>query len=498
MTPPPGPILDYAAAPARRIRLLIWVFCIAILFGGTGAWLFLLRDWRILDNDRILLGGWIGLGAVIVIVAILLRTAPSDAIRLSTRSSRWIVIGGTAGLQLAALVLTAPALSEDVVRYRLDGRMWLSGVSPYANSPWQFLERRDRADAIDALVTFPHLNTIYPPAAQALFVAARAAEDASTPILRSRLAGSWRDWVPLLPRREQALILRSMIAIVAVCATGVLISLLAHAGRSPWYAILLGWNPLFVIETGGMGHVDIVGVLFVLLMIRAVQSNRAIVASAMLALAAGVKPPALLLAPFLLRDARARTLSTTLALLVFVAIVFVPALAYQRGYVGWITTLQTYAKQWEANGSIYNLIKATGDPTDGWAVERAKQRARALAAAAVVAALLLAWMLRADLAHAGYWIYLVALLTAPVVYPWYLLWVLCFVPLLRGWQGITALIWSATIGISYLLWRTSDWVLPTRWLLVEYLPVYLALSFEVSSIVHRKLWGRAAAISLPD
>jgi hypothetical protein len=100
--------------------------------------------------------------------------------------------------------------------------------------------------------------------------------------------------------------------------------------------------------------------------------------------------------------------------------------------------------------------------------------------------ILLAWLLRADLIQAGYWIFLVALLFAPVVYPWYLLWVLCFVPFLRGCQGLTGLIWSATVGISYLLWRTSDWILPTRWLLAEYLPVYLALLLEISWLVSKR------------
>ena len=68
-----------------------------------------------------------------------------------------------------------------------------------------------------------------------------------------------------------------------------------------------------------------------------------------------------------------------------------------------------------------------------------------------------------------------------------------FVPLLRGWQGITGLVWSATVGVSYLLWRTSDWVLPTRWLLVEYVPVYAALLVELASLA----LGRAVPHS-PD
>jgi hypothetical protein len=276
-----------------------------------------------------------------------------------------------------------------------------------------------------------------------------------------------------------------------LACVAVLLCVLRCARRSPWYAILLGWNPLFVIETGGMGRVDVVGVLFVLLTIRALQSRRPILATAMLALAAGVKPHVVLLAPFLLRDAIAAGARVQLKWLIvafvcFLALVYSPML-YQQGYRGWLRTSHVYATSWEANGSIYDLIKSTADDTDGVAVQVAKDRARMLATVMVVVTMLIAWFGRANLATAGYWVFLVALLFSPVVYPWYLLWVLCFVPLLRGWQGITALVWAATVGVSYLLWRTSDWVLPTRWLLVEYVPVYATLMLEVGWLVRNRL-----------
>jgi hypothetical protein len=289
-----------------------------------------------------------------------------------------------------------------------------------------------------------------------------------------------------------------------------------------WWSTLFAWNPLVVIEAGGMGHVDIVGVLFLLLTIRALQARRPILATAMLALAAGVKPHVVLLAPFLVRDAIStwhgfstrvgdvktrvenpchgrrprRTTRLAIAFVAFLALVYSPML-YQQGYRGWLRTSHVYATSWEANGSIYDLVKASADPTDGVAVQHAKDRARTLAAAAVIVTMLIAWFARADFATAGYWIFLVALLFSPVVYPWYLLWVLCFVPLLCGWQGMTALVWAATVGVSYLLWRTSDWVLPTRWLLVEYVPVYAALVLELTWLVRGGVGQRQFTRTVP-
>jgi hypothetical protein len=158
-----------------RLRMAAWIACVFALIIGTLTWLFALRGARILNSDPILIGGWLILGGLIFVIAILLKTTPPDAIKLSPRSSASIILSATVALHAAALVLLIPGLSEDVIRYRLDGRMWLSGVSPYAVSPGEFLSRNS-GDAADRLVTFPQLHTIYPPVSQLVFAAARAAE----------------------------------------------------------------------------------------------------------------------------------------------------------------------------------------------------------------------------------------------------------------------------------------------------------------------------------
>ena len=89
------------------------------------------------------------------------------------------------------------------------------------------------------------------------------------------------------------------------------------------------------------------------------------------------------------------------------------------------------------------------------------------------------WLRRADTAQAGYGCLLVALLAAPVVYPWYLLWVACFIPLLGGRAGWSALLWSGTAAFAYLLWHQPSWNLPAWATWAEYAPVYALLAAEV-------------------
>jgi hypothetical protein len=241
------------------------------------------------------------------------------------------------------------------------------------------------------------------------------------------------------------------------------------------------------LEIGGMGHQDIVGVLLLLLSLYALVKVRPLMGVTTLALAAAVKPFAFFLAPFVLRDMT--DTSRTRAAFWFAAtlmILYLPPLLYQHGYSGWRATAQTYSQTWEANGSFYEVIVRTaGNGDEGRANERAKQMARLLAVAALLAAALAAWQFRASPAMAGYWLCLVALLVAPVAYPWYLLWALCFVPLLRGEAGWTVIVWSGTIGMSYLMWHTPTWRMSDGALVAEYGVVYGALMFEAVLLIRR-------------
>ena len=480
-----------------RARFILWTTAAAGLLIGQVLWLVLLRGPRILANDAILIGGQIALTLPVLLIALLLKTTPPDAIKLRRQASEGLILAGVALLQLAAVVLLRPALSEDVLRYRTDGRMWLDGISPYATSPRDW----NNADAVDSLVPFPHMRTIYPAVAQATFAAAAAIERASTPpvdlLTQSQSADQspWRRYLASSPTPYRASVFRLMYALAAVATTLVLLLLLRANQQSPWWAALLAWNPLVTLETGGMGHHDVVGVAIVLLSLYTLAKSRPMQPFAGLALATAVKPFALLLAPFLIRGIdrhkRPAATATAAAACLFATILillYLPPLLFQRGYIGWRASARTYSQTWEANGSFYDMIVRTfgdGGRDEGRANERAKQMARLLSVAALLAAALVAWQFKASPAMAGYWLCLAALLLSPVVYPWYLLWALGFVPLLRGEAGWTAIVWSGTICASYLMWHTPAWRLGNGALLGEYGVVYAALIFEIACAIRR-------------
>src|SRR5687768_6737763 len=157
-------------------RFIIWVVAVTALTAGQLLWLFLLRGPRIFESDVILIGGQFVLVVPILVIALLLKTTPDDAIKIPRRTSEWVIVSGTVLLQLAAVVLLRPALSEDLLRYRVDGRMWLRGESPYATAPLDYAQ----SDALDSLVPFPDMRTIYPAVSEATFALAAAVERAAT------------------------------------------------------------------------------------------------------------------------------------------------------------------------------------------------------------------------------------------------------------------------------------------------------------------------------
>ncbi len=478
-----------------------------------------------MDHDALLIGGQITLAVACIGILALLCSAPADAMRLSARQSAGLILGGAILLQGSAVLMLWPALSEDLIRYRIDGVTWLAGYSPYALSPAQwdspaFNGEPPHWDEVDRLGLssrlYPELHTIYLPVSELIFVGTRGIERlflpppnpshgarGATAIASGGAAPStWRDAMGTLSFWQRGTVLRIIFAAAAATSALLLIRILTQTGKSPLWSIPFAWNPLTTLECGGMGHQDIIGILLILAAIHLLQNRKNIRAGVGLALACGVKPFAVVLLPFALGDGRKRTgddsnnhhrlRQAAMLPLTFAVTLFILALPLlqQHGYIGWLATVRMYAHHWEANGSIYLAFKHFfGQGGDGWAMVHAKEHARQFAGASVVVVLGLCWFFKANIAQAGYWCLLAALLTAPVVYPWYLLWALALVPLLGGRTGWTMLIWSGTAAISYLLWRQPTWNLPTWATYAEYGPVYAMLIGEIAALLYRALAG---------
>ncbi len=202
------------------------------------------------------------------------------------------------GLLLRGLAMTSPpALTTDAYRYIWDGRIQAGGVNPYLHVPADERLARFRDDAI-----YPNINrketypTIYPPAAQLMFLAAQLIGD---------------------DVRAIKLVMLGFEFVIV----GAILAWLAAEGVPRERVLIYVWHPLPIWEFASQGHLDAASLAFVMLAILAAHRGRQAVSGVALATAALVKYPAVLFAPALWRRWR---LTMPLAMLSTAALLYAP------------------------------------------------------------------------------------------------------------------------------------------------------------------------------
>jgi len=409
---------------------------------------------------------------------------PYAWLAFATRSQIAATQRGTlvAAVALASVVsLGAPPLfSDDVYRYLWDGHILMSGLDPYAFAPNDPALAAFRTE-LWTQINHPEVPTIYPPLAQAFF------------LLATLLGGSvWS--VQLLG------------AAVHVGCTAWLAWRAPKAGLVP--ALLYGMNPLAVVETTMMGHLDVVVGFCVVLGAVCLAKDRLRAAILWFGAASAAKLIGIIIAPLLaLRSWRAAALGVCVALL---PLWFVLQAGYGSGEPGGV---HQYARRWSGNAGAFVVIKAgcryvvdrvaelngssphsiTLDPlrpilrdVSGSAFDprlgvRGPKKPPADVAtfprhfvsgllARVVsvsfAALLLLWLIRrrGDPLLSVRALLIGVLLLSPQVHPWYLLWILP-VEALTPRRAVT--VWSAIVLAVYAPlehwlvfreWELSPWI----------------------------------------
>jgi hypothetical protein len=167
-----------------------------------------------------------------------------------------------AGLAMRLIVLPSPPASTDIYRYIWDGRVQAAGINPYRYLPADEALAGLRDEAI-----YPQINrasyapTIYPPAAQLVFLAA------------TRIS-------------ESAVFMKAVMVGFEGLAVWAILQLLAARGLPATRVLLYAWHPLPLWEFAGNGHVDALAIAFLLLGF--VAADRRVPILSGIALAAGV------------------------------------------------------------------------------------------------------------------------------------------------------------------------------------------------------------------
>lgn len=360
----------------------------------------------------------------------------------------------------------APGLSDDIYRYRWEGKLQAFGGNPYQARPadpaWKAL-----ADVAHPLVVGKDFKAVYGPLTELLEAATYKATAAFT-----------RD--PF----QQAFWFKVPAAVFDLAILPALILLLRALNLAPERLLVYAWCPLPAVEFWTSGHNDALLLLLLVLALWAAVTRRWTGAVVLLMLAGAVKIwPFLLLPVFLYQGMRQpearrgvyRGVWFSLALLGLLCSPYLSQVTENARF------LSGFLGGWRNNDSFYGLfLWATGDQY------RAKYLSFGILAAAAVWVTLRRWPLpQATLA-----IVVVILLVSANCHPWYLTW---FLPLLAIHPVPPLFLWISLIPIAYLPvigWGVlGDWngVSPMRWLIYGPLFVYAGGDAAVRFLVRKKM-----------
>jgi len=351
--------------------------------------------------------------------------------RFEQRISRRIVV---IGLVLAAAwhieFLRVPAgPDDDIHRYVWDGRLQRLGYNPYLVVPSDPAAKGLHTSETRNLNN-PDLPSPYPAGAQFFFRAVTAIQE-STFALKVAFA---------------------------VCEFGivfVLIDILRCTRQGAHLVLAYAWNPLLAIEVSGSGHIDILGALLLVVSAAALLRRWRTIAAVGLGFAIAVKFLPVVLLPLYWKRVRMRDAALAAAV---VALLYVPFLNHGRIPIG---SLGTYVQTFRFNGPVFAALDRVASP-------------QLLAGLAVLVGLTTATWLRSTSHELSLdqiaWPMAACLLCAPVIFPWYLLWLL---PFLMAASTLLIIVWTVSIVPTYVMlhFRTigRPWVtLPVLVMLLEY------------------------------
>ena len=361
-----------------------------------------------------------------------------------SRAGLWLILA-TAVLFRLTLWPLAPTLSEDLYRYRWDGRVQVAGWNPYAIRPndprLQFLHE-------PAVPHFPapEMPAIYPPLAELTF--REAARYLPTPrLFKSITAGA--DLLTLF----------------------MLAAWLRQIGARNYQFAIYAWNPLVIVEFAGSGHSDALALMLLvgaLVIIRSRPRESTLV----LAGAALLKSFPVMLIPVWLRwrgwPQRARAWWEGVAAAFFAALCAWP---YRSALRQVAVTMGYFESRWQNNNaSLYALLRAaTGS----------HEVAAGIGVGITVGLACWTAMRKMEPARAGYIIIGAILMFTPNAYSWYFTWMvplLCLFPN-PAWLLLTVLQFlSYHVLIDYQV--SGNFQFQPAYVFLTYAPFYAWLLFS--------------------
>ena len=373
------------------------------------------------------------------------------------RATLWLVLLGAVLFRLTLAPL-AHTLSEDIYRYRWDGRVQRAGWNPYTIRPDdpRLGSLRNLAEPAGPGHDIP---AVYPPLSELTF---RIADR----FLPSPVAFK-------LPFIAADLLVVMLLAVW-----------LRSIGARTYQLVVYAWNPLVIVEFAGSSHSDALALAALVGACVLIIRWRLRLSTILLAAGALFKIFPIMLMPLWLRLAgwprkRAAWVNGLLA----VAFALACAWPYRSALAKVPEILSYYASRWQDNNaSLYSVL--------AW-ISGSRPFAELLGVSIAAGLALWAAWKQMEPARAAYLIFGAILLLSPNAYPWYFTWIipfLCFYPN-PAWLLLTILQFlSYHVLIDYYALNIWHWRAEMVWL--TYGPFYAAW---IGEMIRNRIAGKQPA-----
>jgi len=320
----------------------------------------------------------------------------------ASRRTVWLVVAVGIVMRLG-LAPVRPVTTSDIYRYLWEGRVVHAGYNPFADAP-DSPRLAPLHDWLWTQVQYKYVPAAYPPVAQYVF--------------------AFSDVIPA----DRIITLKLLLALFDIGTVLLLPGLLVRLRRPPVWVLLYAWHPLIAGEVVARGHLDSIGIFFLVLATRLLlQASGGARALSGAALAASVlaKGYALFMLPLFLLAAWPRRAWFAVG---FAAAGVIAYLPFASAGTGLWRGIGMYAARWYGYTAIYEVVDLVASGVSG---DHALL-ARRVCGAAFAAWLVFLWLMRRKrddelhgldtcfLALAGFY------LLSPVLYPWYLAWTVPF------------------------------------------------------------------------
>lgn len=376
------------------------------------------------------------------------------------RHDIFLIIG--AALLFRLILLSGyPFLSDDIYRYVWDGKVWAHGINPYEYAPADEALAHLRDARIFANINHPHIPTIYAPVLQVLFRFVYAVS-------------------------PTFFFLKLVMTLFDVGTIFLLLRFLTLAGYDRRRVLIYAWNPLLIVETAGSGHIDSVGVFFLMAAFLAFRRARPGTGGVLFALATLTKFVTLLLVPFLfVKFGFRRFRSFAVALIAVIAVAYLPF--WQPG-ISLFSALSVYAAKWEYNASVFKIaVYLVEKLNPGMYYDSVLHYTRLSLAPfflGLFGVLLYRLLKKGDngvaLPRTWFILFGAICILSPTLHPWYLIWL---IPMLALFPHRAWLLLSGLIMLSYQVldryYFEAVWQENMLVRLAIYLPFFLYLGLEL-------------------